>query len=249
MDGAVDLNADVGEVDDPRMLETELIKVVSSANIATGAHAGNPSVMDAAVALASAIGVRVGAHPSYPDRAGFGRRVIEMSPEALRAELLAQVGALDAIARSRGSTVSHIKPHGALYHEVVMDTECARIVAEVAREFEGTMLVVPATAQASFAGEGAPRILAEAFADRGYRADGGLVSRGEPGDLLTDPQAAATQAVSIARDKRVRAIDGSWLSVRADTICLHGDTPGALEIACAVRAALESAGLRVCSPV
>jgi 5-oxoprolinase (ATP-hydrolysing) subunit A len=249
MEGVIDLNADVGEVDDPYMLETDLLRLVTSANIATGAHAGNPSVMDAAVDFARRSGVRVGAHPSYPDRAGFGRSIVRMSAGALRAELLAQIGALDAIARANGARVLHIKPHGALYHEAVADEECARVVARVAAAFEGAALVVPAGSPSPFAEAAGVRTLGEAFADRGYRSDGRLVSRGEPGDLLTDPDVAARQAVSIARDGRVRAVDGSWLRVQAETICLHGDTPGAAEIGQAVRAALEDAGVRVGPPL
>jgi 5-oxoprolinase (ATP-hydrolysing) subunit A len=249
VNGVIDLNADVGEVDDPQMLETVLLGSVTSANIAAGAHAGSPAVMDAAVDFAMRSGVRVGAHPSYPDRVGFGRRVIEMSPAALRAELLAQTGALDAIARSHGIRVSHIKPHGALYHRTVADDECAKVVAEVTSVFEGAALVVPAGATFPFAERFGVRTLGEAFADRGYRPDGGLVARGEPGDLHARPEEAADQAVSIARDGRVRAVDGSWVRIEADTICLHGDTPGAAEIGLAVRAALENAGLQVCAPL
>jgi UPF0271 protein len=248
VDGAIDLNADVGEVDDPDLLESQLFEVVTSANIATGAHAGNPSVMDAAVECASRLGVRVGAHPSFPDREGFGRRVIDMDRRALRAELIAQIGALDAIARSRGEQLLHVKPHGALYHLAAADDDYSRMLAEVVANFDGVALVVPAGAPGTIAESLAVRVLFEAFADRGYHPDGTLVARGEPGDLITDPGRAAEQAVSIATEKRVRTSDGTWLAVSADTLCLHGDTPGAPLIGREVREALENAGVRVQAP-
>jgi 5-oxoprolinase (ATP-hydrolysing) subunit A len=201
--------------------------------------------MQAAVREAIRRGIRIGAHPSYPDRGGFGRRVIEISPEALRAELLAQIGTLDSIARDHGRRVEHVKPHGALYHRATVDEGCARLLAEVVSQFEGALLVAPAGSPALSAGWSGVRTLAEAFADRGYLPDGGLVGRGEVGDLVIEPERAAEQAVSIAADRRVLASDGSWLSLHADTICLHGDTPGAAEIGRAVRRALEAAGILV----
>jgi UPF0271 protein len=244
----VDLNADVGEVDDPAHLEVALLEVVTSANIATGAHAGNPAVMDAAVTTALRLGVRVGAHPSYPDRAGFGRRVISTSPEVLRSELLAQVGALDCIARRHKSRVHHVKPHGALYHQAATDESVGQVVAEVVAGFADVALVTPAGSRLLGPNRVGVRTIAEAFADRGYRSDGSLVPRGEPGDILTDPAEAAEQAVSIALERRVRATDGTWTDLIAETLCLHGDTPGAPGIALAVRNALESAGVLVEAP-
>jgi UPF0271 protein len=243
----IDLNADVGEVEDPELLEVELLRLVTSANIATGAHAGNPAVMDAAVAFASEHGVSIGAHPSYPDREGFGRTMIDLSPSVLRAHLLAQVGALDAISRAHGVQMRHVKPHGALYHQAVADEQCARVVAEVVGLFPGTALFVPA---GSHALEASPkvRLVAEAFCDRGYRPDGSLVPRGEKGDLLTDPEQAAEQAVSIATRHRVRATDDTWMDIHADSLCLHGDTPGSPAIGLAVRVALDKAGVRVAAP-
>jgi UPF0271 protein len=245
MEQVVDLNADVGEVDDPVMLETELLGFVTSANIATGAHAGNPSVMDAAVRAASALGVRIGAHPSYPDRRGFGRRVVDMPADSLRSALLDQIGMLDGIARDHGCRVEHVKPHGALYHRATVDEDCARVLAEVVSQFEGAVLVVPSGSPGLSARRAGVRVLAEAFADRGYRPDGSLVARGVHGDLITDPDLAADQAVSIAVDGRVRAVDGAWVGIHADTICLHGDTPGAADIGRAVRQALEHAGVQL----
>jgi len=245
----MDLNADVGEVDEPQLLEVALLEVVTSANVATGAHSGNPAVMDAAVSYAAGHGIAVGAHPSYPDRAGFGRRFVDLPAAILRAELIAQIGALDAIARAHGVPLRHVKPHGALYHRAVADEECARIVSEVVAMFPGASLVVPAGVAVPGASPGAVHTVPEAFCDRGYRPDGSLVARGEAGDLITDPEQAAEQAVSIASHERVRATDESWVAVHAQTLCLHGDTPGAPLIGAAVRAALEKAGVRVAAPL
>jgi UPF0271 protein len=244
----IDLNADVGEVEDPELLEVELLRLVTSANIATGAHAGNPAVMDAAVEFASLHGVSVGAHPSYPDREGFGRTKIDLSPSDLRAHLLAQIGALYAISRARGVQMRHVKPHGALYHQAVADEQCARVVVEVVGQFPGTALFVPAGSP-ELEATAKLRIVREAFCDRGYKPDGSLVPRGEIGDLLTDPEQAAEQAVSVATRHRVRANDDTWVGVQADSLCLHGDTPGAPAIGLAVRAALDKAGVRIAAPV
>ena len=246
----LDLNADVGEVEDPALLEVALLEVVTSANIATGAHAGNPVVMNAAAyASALRLGVRVGAHPSYRDRAGFGRRATGTSPDELRSELLAQIGALDSIARSHGSRVHHVKPHGALYHRAVADEDCARLLARVVRNFSRECLSSPprerhCSTRIGLGSARSPRPLSTADTARTDLSS----TRGERGDLLTDPDEAAEQAVSIATSHRVRATDGTWIAVTAATLCLHGDTPGAPAIALAVRAALESAGVRLEAP-
>jgi 5-oxoprolinase (ATP-hydrolysing) subunit A len=252
MEGVIDLNADVGEVEDPADLEVDLFGIITSANIATGGHAGNPEVMEAAVACASRLGVSVGAHPSYPDRDGFGRKVVLMEPEALREELTSQIRTLDQIARSHGVQVRHVKPHGALYHRMITDSETARVVAEVTAGFPGAVLVTPAGGMGELESAvelAGVRTIAEAFADRGYRADGSLVARGENGDLLTDPSAAAAQAVSIAARHQVTTGDGTVVLIDAETLCIHGDTPGAAEIGSAVRAALVGAGLKIASPI
>ena len=245
----IDLNADVGEVDDPEMLEIGLLEIVTSANIATGAHAGNAAVMDAAISYSLNHGIAIGAHPSYRDREGFGRTTISTAPSALYEDLLSQVGALAAVAKARGICVRHVKPHGALYHQVNADEACARIVAGIAGQFDGTALVVPSGSPVLEYPWVKVPLIAEAFCDRGYRPDGTLVARGEKGDLLTDPEQAAEQAVSIAAHQRARANDDTWVDIRADTLCLHGDTPGASAIGLAVRAALEKAGVRVAAAV
>jgi UPF0271 protein len=248
-DLVIDLNADVGEVESPELLETGLLEIVTSANIATGAHAGNVEVMKAAVTYAATHGVALGAHPSYRDREGFGRRELQVAASDLRADLLLQVGALASIADAHALRLRHVKPHGALYHQVSADESCARTVEDVVAQLEGTALVVPSGSPLLGYPWVRVRLISEAFCDRGYRSDGTLVSRGEPGDLLTDPEQAAEQAVSIATQGRVVATDDTWVEVRADSLCMHGDTPGAPAIGVAVRSALEHAGVRVAAPV
>lgn len=250
MEGVIDLNADVGEVEDPADLEVDLFEIITSANIATGGHSGNPEVMAAAVRCAVRLGVSIGAHPSYPDRANFGRTAMEMDPEALRSELTAQIGLLDSICRMNGGQLRHVKPHGALYHRILSDEPTAVTVARSVAEVPGAVLVAQAGHEdlvRRAADDAGVRVVLEAFADRGYRSDGTLVPRGGPGDLLTDPQLAAAQAVSIGLHHQVRTEDGASVHLDARTLCIHGDTPGAASIGRAVRARLQAAGITVSS--
>ncbi|HEY7370323.1 MAG TPA: 5-oxoprolinase subunit PxpA [Thermoanaerobaculia bacterium] len=240
---SIDLNADVGE----GMNDADLLPWVTSANVACGYHAGDPGTMDRTVSLALGRGVRVGAHPGYPDRESFGRARFEMAPEEIESMVLYQVAALDGIVRSRGGTLTHVKPHGALYHRAAESGDVARAIARgVQRCRAGLILVGPAGSRVLDIGReiGLP-VAGEAFADRRYGPDGTLVSREQKNALLTDPLEAADQAVSIARDGRVTASDGSRVSLRADTICLHGDTPGAPAIAKRVHERLREEGIRV----
>ncbi len=244
----IDLNADVGELFGPWPMgaDAELIPLVSSVNIACGAHAGDPATMLRTAALARAHGAVVGAHPGYPDLAGFGRRDLDMTADDLRASLIVQVGAIQAAARVAGAIVRHVKPHGALYNRAAGDPELAVTIAEAIRDLDPSLILVGLAGSASIAaGRAAGLAVAEeAFADRRYEADGALRSRLLPGALL-GPDEAAEQAVGIARDRTVRAEGGSTLAIRADTICIHGDSPGAVAIARAVVAALGRAGIRV----
>lgn len=244
----IDLNADVGESFGPWPMgaDTELIPLVSSVNVACGAHAGDPATIVRTVELAARHGVTVGAHPGYPDLAGFGRRDLEMSAADLRASLVVQVGAVVAAARVAGVAVRHVKPHGALYNRAARDESVASTVAAAIRDLDPTLLLVGLAGSASIeAGRAAGlNVLAEAFADRRYEPDGSLRSRTLPGAVL-GPEAAAAQAVSIVRDARVIAGDGSAIRVEADTLCVHGDSPGAVEIVVAVRAALAAAGIAI----
>lgn len=226
--------------------DDELIPLVSSVNIACGAHAGDPATILRTVELAARHGVAIGAHPGYPDLAGFGRRDLDMTAADLRASLIVQIGAVRAAARVVGTTVRHVKPHGALYNRSATDPAIATTIAEAIRDLDPSLVLVGLAGSASIeAGRSAGLVVsAEGFADRRYEADGSLRSRQRSGALL-DPAEAAAQAVSIARDRSVATEDGSTLRVDADTICVHGDSPDAAGIARAVVAALGAVGFRI----
>jgi UPF0271 protein len=243
---AVDLNADVGE----GMDDAALLPFLTSANVACGLHAGDPTVMDATVEQALARGVRVGAHPGYADRENFGRIRMDLSSEAIERLVLYQIAALDGFVRSRGARLTHVKPHGALYHAGAQSRDVARAIARGVGRAGADLVVVcqPGTRLLEAAREAGLPVAAEAFADRRYRADGTLVPRTEAGALLTDPDEAAAQALSLARDSYVIAQDGSRIAVEADTICVHGDTPGAPEIARRIRERLERERITVEAP-
>jgi UPF0271 protein len=220
----VDLNADVGEgFDDERLLD-----IVTSANVACGVHAGSAETMRAACAAAADRGVAVGAHPAYRDREGFGRRRLEVEPAALREEIAGQVGALAEIASAEGAAVGYVKPHGALYTRAIADGAVAEAVVDAVADRGLAVLCWPESELAERARAAGLLAVPEGFADRGY-ANGRLIPRGEPGALL-EPSHAARQAVELARRGEVQSI------------CVHGDTPGAAEVAAQVRAALEEAG-------
>lgn len=242
----IDLNADLGEwTGDMPEAERALLGVVTTAHVACGAHAGDAASMDRTVAVAAELGVVVGAHPSYPDPEGFGRRAMDLSADDAAASVLSQVEALREVARAHGVAVRSVKPHGALYHRLSADAACAGAVARALFSLRADLVaVVPAGAatRAVFEGEGV-RTVAEGFCDRAYRRDGSLVARSEPGALLTDPAAAARQALAIALDGAAVAVDGSPVPVACESLCVHGDTPGAGAIAVAVRTALGAQGV------
>jgi UPF0271 protein len=229
----VDLNADIGEGLD----DAALMPFVTSVNVACGAHAGDPAIMEATVAMALARGLRVGAHPGYPDRANFGRIRMEMPAKAIETLVADQIEALERIVQARGSSLTHVKPHGALYHAGAQSPDVARAIVAGVRRAGAPLVVVgpPGSRLLEAAREAGLAVAAEAFADRRYRADGTLVPRGEPDALLTDPEEAAEQALHLARDRFVIAQDGVRVEIVADTLCLHGDTPGAPAIARRVR--------------
>jgi 5-oxoprolinase (ATP-hydrolysing) subunit A len=242
---SIDLNADVGE----GMADEELLPYVTSVNVACGFHAGDPKIMDETVAAALARGVRVGAHPGFADRENFGRVPVEMPADEIEDLVLYQVAALYGFVRSRGGALSHVKPHGALYHEGAEFPDVARAIAEGVRRFQPGLILVGAVGSMLLeAGrEAGLSVAAEAFADRRYLPDGTLVPRSRPDALLTDPEEAAEQALSLARDGFAIASDGSRLSLRPDSICLHGDTPGAASIARRVSERLRQEGVRIAS--
>jgi 5-oxoprolinase (ATP-hydrolysing) subunit A len=240
---SIDLNADVGE----GMDDAALLPFVTSANVACGMHAGDPTVMDGTVSLALSRGVRVGAHPGFPDREHFGRKAVEATAEAVENLVLYQIAALDGFVRTRGGTLTHVKPHGALYHGGAEFPDVARAIAEGVRRFRPSLVLIGGAGSMLIeAGREAGLAVAEeAIADRRYRSDGTLVPRGEPGALVTDPDEAAEQAVRIARDHSVVAADGTRVPVRADTLCLHGDTPGAAAIARRIHERFRAEGIRI----
>ncbi len=246
---SVDLNADLGEGFGAWSLTDDeaLFGVVTSANVACGFHAGDPTTMRRACERAAARGVAVGAHPGYRDLAGFGRDAVDVAPERLADEVLYQLGALEAVARAAGTRVAYVKPHGALYNRIVRDEGQARAVAGAVRAFgAGTpVLGLPGSTWLHCAREAGLKPVAEAFADRAYTADGTLVSRREPGAVLHDAEAIAERCVRLATAGEVADVHGQPVAVAADSICVHGDTPGAVAIARRVRESLERAGVEL----
>jgi UPF0271 protein len=251
MSKKIDLNCDMGESFGVYSLGNDeaLMDLITSANIACGTHAGDPLVMDRTVRLAAQHGVGIGAHPGFPDLAGFGRRAMQLTPEEIENTVLYQVGALAAFARAVGVELAHVKPHGALYNMAARDIEVARAVARgVARAGEDIIVVgLAESVMIDAAREAGLRAAREGFADRAYEADGSLRSRKLAGALIHDPEAAAERAVRIARDGAVTAYTGEEIPLRVDTLCVHGDTPGAVEIVTAIRQRLADAGIEVAS--
>ena len=245
----IDVNADLGESfgcwtmgDDDALLE-----VITSANVACGFHAGDPTVLRRTCERAAERGVRIGAQVGYRDLAGFGRRFIDVQPQDLTNDVLYQLGALEALAKVAGSRVSYVKPHGALYNAIVHHEAQAEAVAEAVRRYDPTLPVLglPGSVWLAVAEGAGLTPVAEAFADRAYTPEGTLVSRREPGAVLHDPAEAAARSVRLATRHEVVAADGSVVAVRARSVCVHGDNPGAVAIAPAVRRGLEGAGVRV----
>jgi len=246
----MDLNADLGESfgrwtlgDDER-----LVKHITSANLACGFHAGDFRVMETTVALCRRAGVAVGAQPGYPDLIGFGRRPMPFDPGEVEALVRYQIGALEAFCRASGVEMQHVKPHGALYNQAAADPALAAAIARATSRFSRDLALyglASSEPMASAAEDAQLRYVPEAFADRRYLGDGSLQPRTEPGSVLADPEAAAAQAVSIATEGHVVAANGDRVTLTAESICCHGDTPGAVEIAAAVRLALGTAGVAV----
>jgi len=241
---SIDLNADLGEGDP---YDEELLQIISSCNIACGGHAGDAQSMATTVRTAIANGVAVGAHPAYPDREGFGRKSGFLDGDALYESLSGQVTTLADIAAQLGARLAHIKAHGALYNDAIADNELADVIARVTAETPGSpALVGMANTELEYAAERhGLRFVAEAFIDRAYEADGTLVSRSEPGAVHAELSVITTQAVSLAKGGRVTSRNGDVINVPTDTLCIHGDTPGAAEKARAVRDVLENRGVDI----
>jgi UPF0271 protein len=240
---AIDLNADLGE----GMDDASIMPFLTSANIACAMHAGDPETMDKTVALALAHGLRIGAHPGYADRENFGRKPQRMSLSAVEALVVYQVAALEGTVRSRGGKLFYVKPHGALYNQAAEDLDLAGAIARAIQRLNPGLVLVGLAGSSLIeaARKSGLRVAEEAFADRRYLADGKLSPRSRPGSVLEDPVEAAAQALLIAKNGVVIAEDGSRISLRADTICLHGDTPGARSIASVIRQKLELEGVAI----
>jgi UPF0271 protein len=248
----VDLNADLGESYGPWRLgdDEALLDIVTSANIACGFHGGDPATLVRTCAAAVARGVTIGAHVSYPDRVGFGRRAMEIALDDLYADVLYQLGALDGIARAAGVRVAYVKPHGALYNRVVHDEAQAAAVVRALAAWSGpdspeplAVLGMPGSALLRAAAGAGLVVVSEGYADRAYRSDGSLMPRSRPGAVLHEPDAVARRALRMARDGVVEADDGALVPLAVDSICLHGDTPDAVATAAAVRRVLADGGV------
>lgn len=245
----MDLNADLGESfgawtmgDDAAMLA-----IVSSANVACGFHGGDPIGIMATLTAAASAGVRVGAHPSYRDRAGFGRRHIDMAPAELTADVAYQLAALDGLARAAGTRLAYVKPHGALYNTMARNDRVAHAVYDAMQLLTPTLPVMGLAGSEGlrWAQERGIGTIAEAFVDRGYRADGTLVPRSEPGAVLHDADAAAARMVRFMTEGVMETVDGGTIELHAQSVCVHGDSPAALDMARRTRTALEAAGITV----
>ncbi|MEU6119906.1 5-oxoprolinase subunit PxpA [Streptomyces sp. NPDC047117] len=248
-DPVIDLNADLGEGFGRWHLtdDDSLLSVVTSANVACGFHAGDPSTMRRVCETAAERGVRIGAQVSYRDLAGFGRRAMDVPADELADEIAYQIGALEVFARAAGSQVTYVKPHGALYNRAVHDADQAAAIVAGIRRAAGPLPVLGlpgSQLHAAAHAAGLPTVT-EAFADRAYTAAGTLVPRREPGAVVHDPDAVVKRSLGLARDHAVTAIDGERVEVDVQSLCLHGDTPGAAALARRVRDELTAAGVRV----
>ena len=245
----IDLNADIGESFGIYKAgnDQDLLRSITSGSIACGFHAGDPAVMRHTVRMAVKAGVSIGAHPGFPDLAGFGRREMSIEPRDIIDLVLYQIGAMSAIAKAEGAALRHVKPHGALYNMSVRRDDIAEAIAQATVSFDAALVLVglPGSALLSAGSRAGLRTAAEGFADRSYEADGSLTPRQMAGAVLSAPAQVAERVVRMVRDGEVAARDGSTLQLHVDTLCVHGDTPGAAQLAAAVRVALEEAGVEL----
>ena len=248
----IDLNADVGESYGPYSYgdDAAVMRSVSSVNVAAGFHAGDPSVMRQTIRLARELGLAIGAHPSFPDRQGFGRRPMTLDPIEAQDLVLYQIAAVAGVAKAEGAALAHVKPHGALYNAAAQDRSLAEAVAGGVFAFDPELvLYAPARSERASAGRAIGlRVAIEAFADRAYRPDGTLVPRGEQGAVVASVEEVVTRALQMATERTVAAVDGSTIQIDADTLCIHGDTPGAASMAAWIRAGLNAADVDVRAP-
>jgi UPF0271 protein len=245
----IDLNSDLGESFGPWPMgqDAALMDSISSANIACGFHAGDPGVMRQTIALAKDKGVAIGAHPGFPDLVGFGRREMKATPAEVEDLVLYQVAAVGGMAAAQGLSLQHVKAHGALYNMACRDRALAAAIARAVAALDRSLILfgLP-NSELLRAGQAAGLpVAAEVFADRAYEPDGSLTSRNKPGSVIHDAAAVVARAVRMVKDNQVMAVDGTLVALTADTICLHGDTPGAADLARVIRRGLESAGIRI----
>lgn len=245
----IDLNSDLGESYGAWQMGNDalILPVVSSANIACGFHAGDPAGIFKTLKQAAACGVNVGAHVSYPDLVGFGRRNMDLSYDELLSDVMYQVSALQGLAKAAGTQVTYVKPHGALYNTVAHNLQQAQAVIDAMQLLDPKLILVGLAGSAliEFAQQQGVMVIAEAFADRAYNADGSLVSRRLAGAVLHDVDEIAARVVSLIQTGGVTSIDGQFTPIQAQSICLHGDTQGAVEMAQAIRQRLEQAGIQI----
>lgn len=243
----MDLNSDVGESFGRWTLgdDQEMFRSVTSANVACGFHAGDPSVIRSTCRKAAEAGVVIGAHVGYRDLAGFGRRFLDVDPNELADDVVYQIGALQALAAAEGARVKYVKPHGGLYNAIVRHTAQARAVVDAVKSVDPGLSIMglPGSEVLRLAEAAGLRAVPEAFADRAYTPEGTLVSRSLPGSVLEDPAQVAEHVLRMATESAVRAVDGSILKIRTESICVHGDSPGAVAMAAAVKSALSGAGV------
>ena len=245
----IDLNSDLGESFGRYKIgmDEEVMKHITSANVACGWHAGDPMVMRKTVNLAKRFGVKIGAHPGYPDLMGFGRRYMALKREEARNYILYQIGALYAFTKAEDLGLQHVKPHGALYNAMVKDENLARGVLEGIADFDKNLIFVGLSMSKpiEIAEEMGVRVAHEVFADRAYNPDGSLVPRGVEGSVIHDKEVIAKRVISMVKDGGVEAINGEWIELKVDTICVHGDNPQAVEITTHIRKVLEDEGVEI----
>lgn len=247
----VDLNCDMGESFGAWHLgmDEEILKEITSANVACGFHASDPDMMHKTVEMATRAGVAVGAHPGYPDLVGFGRRPMALSPSEVYTSVLYQIGALDGFCRAAGCTMQHVKPHGAMYNTAAKDPDIANAIVRAIRDFrKDLILFAPAGSQMAVEAEREGlRVAYEVFADRAYEEDGSLVSRRKPGAMITDEELAVKRVIRMVKEGMVEAITGKDIEIQADSICVHGDGPKALAFAGKIREALKKEQIEIVS--
>ena len=245
----IDINSDMGESFGAYTIghDRGLMKSITSANVAAGFHAGDPSVLRDTIRLAKENGVAVGAHPGFPDLVGFGRRELNVTPREAEDFVLYQIAAVAGVAEAEGVRMQHVKPHGALFNMAVGNAELSAAIARAVAAFDKTLILfgLPGSKILEAGSAAGLRVAAEVFADRAYEPDGSLASRRKPGSVIHDPDAVVARAVRMVKDRTVVAIDGSVVPLEADTICVHGDTPGSDDLAARIRAGFEAAGVSV----